>query len=58
MDDTLELALVDPSNTKSSKMTNKTLNFQMLKHNLESITKRGMNSVIFGTNMIVICVKN
>merc|ERR550534_177771 len=37
IDDTLELALVDPSNTKSSKMTNKTLNFQMLKHNLGSV---------------------
>ena len=34
VDDTLEVALVYQ---KSSKMTNKTLNFQMLKHNLGSI---------------------
>ena len=37
MDGTLELALVYRSNTKSLEITNKTLNFQMLKHNLGSI---------------------
>ena len=49
MDDTLELALVDPSNTKSYQDDKQNTQFSNAGSILTDHTKRGMNSVTFGT---------